>query len=128
MFKKANHLLSMPGYVIKQPGSTTGAYVVAGNADRIHTVTPGKGGSLHCDRQCFNSSTKLCEHVLAVAAQKGVLKELVSWYIRSKAGPKITEMALQGGPKGARKKPSRRKKTNAKKPEILDYVDMLKNP
>ncbi len=127
MFQKAEQLLAIPGYVIPQPASTTGSYIVAGNGNKIHIVTPGKGGSWSCDRQCINRSTKLCEHIIAVTVRNGVFEDMIKWFNRSKFGPSVTEMALQGGPKGAGKKPSQRKKTNRKKQDVTEYVDIHGN-
>jgi hypothetical protein len=60
-----------------------------GYANNIHIVTHGKAGSLKCDPACVNSSTNICEHVLAVAQVRGSLNEFLAWY-RSKrrADPK----------------------------------------
>ena len=127
MYQKANQLLSKPDHVVPKPGASNGSFIVAGSSDTIHVVTPGKGGSLTCDRSCIHRKTKLCEHILAVAEKKGSLNELLLWYKRSKAGPKITEMALSSGPKNAGKKPSARKKSNFKKPVVTNLVDVLDN-
>jgi hypothetical protein len=53
------------------------------------------------------------------------LSEFLTWYRRSKRGPKILEMALGSAPKNAGRKPSTRKKTNKKKPRITEVVDLL---
>ena len=39
------------------------------SAKVLNTIkcTPGKGGSLKCDHDCVNISTKICEHILAMA-------------------------------------------------------------
>eukprot|EP00794_Sanderia_malayensis_P019445 gene19445-21370_t len=103
IFTKANQLL-------KIPGANNGSFIVAAGSNNTHT-----GGSLECDKACLHRSTKLCEHTLAVAERTNRIYALISWYIKSKAGPKITEMALSGGPKNARKKPSNRKRSNAKR-------------
>lgn len=125
IFVKANQLLSKDELVIPKPGATNGSFVVAGCSNNVHIVTPGKGGSLICDRSCVHRSTKLCEHTLAVANKIGKLHEFLNWYKRSGAGPKITEMALSGGPKNAGRKPSKRKKSNAKKPTVNIFKDLL---
>ena len=59
-----------------KPGATDGSFIVAGYGNTIHVVTPGKGGSLKCDRACVNFSTSVCEHVLAVAQVRGTFKEV----------------------------------------------------
>ena len=125
MFEKANRLLNTPDHVIPKPGATDGSFIVAGHGNQVHCVTPGKGGCLKCDRICVNSSTKICEHVLAVAHVRGSLAEYLAWYRRSRKGPRVLEMALGSGPKNAGKKPSKRKKTNARKPLVNETVGLL---
>ena len=125
MFDKANHLLQVSSNVVPKPGATDGSFIVAGYGNTIHVVTPGKGGSLKCDRACVNFSTSVCEHVLAVAQVRGTFKEFLNWYRKSKKGPRVLEMALGSGPKNAGKKPSRRKRTNKEKAEVTKVVDLL---
>ena len=125
MFDKANDLLSKPDLVIPQPGASNGAFIVAGHSNRIFSVIPGKGASLKCDRNCKNNTTGICEHVLAVACRRGTLKDFLSCFKRSKKGASLTNMALQGGPKTAGRKPSNRKRTNAKRGEIEKLGDLL---
>ena len=72
MFEKAANLLLTDGNIVLKPGGTDGSYAVAGLSNRILVITPGKGGSLTCDRQCSNRSTVLCEHTLAVAARRSI--------------------------------------------------------
>jgi hypothetical protein len=93
MFDKAKKLLNSPENVIPKSGATDGSFIVAGHSNNIHIVTPGKGGSLKCDRSCINSSTKICEHILAVAIVRGTFNEFLLWYKRSKRGPRMLEMA-----------------------------------
>ena len=103
----------MPGHVVAKPGATDGSYVVAAYGNTTHSVTPGKGGCLKCDRSFVNFSTDICEHVLAVAHNSRLAARIIlQWYKKSRRGPKALEMALGSGPKNAGKKPSRRKKTN----------------
>ena len=128
MFEKAANLLATPGSVIQKPGATDGSFIVAGVCNKIHVVTPGKGGSLVCDRSCVNFSTKICEHTLAVAQFTDKCNELIAWYKRSKRGPKMVDMALRGGPKSAGKKPSNRKRSNVKSQPVYETVDLLQDP
>ncbi len=125
MFDKANHLVQVTSNVVPKPGASDGSFIVAGHGNTIHTITPGKGGSLKCDRACVKCSTNICEHVLAVAQVRGTFQEFLKWYRTSKKGPKLVEMALGSGPKNAGKKPSRRKRTNKEKPEVTKVVDLL---
>ena len=104
MFEKANRLLQTPSNVIPKPGASNGSFIVVGHGNTIHSVTPGKGGCLKCDRTCVNSSTRICEHVLAVAQVRGTLQEFLSWFRRSKRGPNALEMALGSGPKNRRER------------------------
>ena len=84
------------GLVLEKPGETDGSYIVAGSANRIFCVSPGKGGSFKCDRSCINSRTKICEHVIAVAEKSGKLQQFVEWFRRSKCGASVSALALNG--------------------------------
>ena len=57
MFDKANDLVGTPGHVVPKPGATDGSYVVAAYGNATHSVTPGRGGCLKCDRSCVNFSS-----------------------------------------------------------------------
>lgn len=125
LFDKADKLATTQNNVIPKPGASDGSYVVAGYGNTTHSVTPGKGGSLKCDRSCINASTGICEHVIAVAHVRGSLDDFVQWFKRAKKGPKVMDMALGSGPQNAGKKPSRRKRTNKKKALVIETVDMF---
>ena len=125
MFVRANNLLASPGSVIPKPGADDGSYIVAGSSNNVHSVNPGKGGSLSCDRTCINHANQFCEHVLAVAQAKGTLHEFIAWFKRKRKRPTMMDMVEQGGPKNAGRKPSGRKRTNAKPPPINKHVDLL---
>ena len=86
-----------------------------------------KVGSSSCDNNCVNRSTKICDHTLAVAQLNGTLQEFITWYKRSKRGPNITNMAAAGGPKSAGRKPSKRKRSNAKTQPVLQQIDLLQH-
>lgn len=77
MFEKASNLLASDGNVIPKLGANSGSYIIAGSSNKVHSVTPGKGGCISCDRTCINSSTKICEHVLAVAQCRSTLDEFM---------------------------------------------------
>ena len=125
MFDKANRLLELPENIIPKPGATDGSYIVPGHSNTIHIVTPGKGGSLKCDRSCVNISTRICEHILAVAQTEGSLNEFFAWYKRSKRGPRLLDMALGSAPKSAGRKPSNRKRSNRQKSRVTEVRDLL---
>ena len=125
MISKAGDLLSSPANVIQTPGATDGSYVVAGSANKIHSVKPGRGGSWTCDRTCINRSTKICEHTLAVAHVSGTLKEFLIWFGRTRKRPNMMGMVEDGGPKSAGKKRSTRKRSNIKSRPINEYVDIF---
>ena len=127
LFDKAATLVSTPGSVVPKPGASDGSFMVAGVSNKVHSVTPGKGGSLSCDNNCVNRSTKICEHTLAVGQLNGTLQEFITWYKRSKRGPNITNMAAAGGPKSAGKKPRKRKRSNAKTQPVLQQIDLLQH-
>lgn len=127
MFEKASNLLASQGSVIPKPGASDESFIVAGTSNNVHSVSPGKGGCLSCDRTCINHATKICEHVLAVAQVKGTLNEFITWFKRKRKRPTMMDMVEQRGPKNAGKKPSGRKRTNAKAQPINEYVDLLGN-
>ena len=70
VFDRANKLLAKNDFVIPKPGATDGSYIVAAKMNRIFTVTTGQGGGLHSDKTCTNKTTRICEHVLAVAQKR----------------------------------------------------------
>ena len=127
LFDKAATLVSTPGSVVPKPGASDDSFMVAGVSNKVHSVTPGKGGSLSCDSNCVNRSTKICEHTLAVAQLNGTLQEFVTWYKRSKRGPNLTSMTAAGGPKNAGRKPGKRKRSNAKAQPVLQQIDLLQH-
>ncbi|XP_068673143.1 transient receptor potential cation channel subfamily M member 7-like, partial [Montipora foliosa] len=96
--------------------------MVGGVSNKVHTITPGKGGSFSCDRTSVNSSTKICDHILAVAQLKGTLLEFIAWYNRY-----FTDMALARGQKTAGRKPRKRKRSNAKSQPVLQQIDLLQH-
>ena len=59
LFDKAATLVSTPGSVVPKPGASDGYFMVAGVSNKVHSVTPGKGGSSSCDNNCINRSTKI---------------------------------------------------------------------
>ena len=116
MFEKVASLIQAYGLVILKPGSSDGSYVVAGTCNRMFCVTPGKGGSFKCDCTCINSTIKNCEHVISVAEKCGKLPDFVQnrdWF--------SSEWCIKIG----WKKPSNRKRSNKRKPEIESNVDLL---
>ena len=125
IISKASNLLSTAENVIPKPGATDGSYIVAGAANKVHSVKPGKGGSWTCDRTCINNSTKICKHTLAVAQVTGRLNEFLTWFSRSRKRPNIMGMVEQGGPKSAGKKTSSRKRSNLKSQPVNEYVDIF---
>ena len=124
MFKRASNLLSVPGNVIPKLGAVDGSFVVA-TCNKVHSVQPGKGSSLSCDHLCTNSSSKICEHVFAVAQVKGMLKEFLVWFNWRKKRVMMMDMVEQSGPKNAGEKPSSQKQTNDKGKQIKQYVDLF---
>ena len=61
MFDKANRLLQASSHVVPKPGASDGSFIVAGHANTFHLVTPGRGSSLKCDKNCVNSTTSICK-------------------------------------------------------------------
>ena len=85
MFEKAASLIQTDGLVIPKPESSDCSHIVAGTCNRIFCVTPGKGGSFKYDRTCINSTTNICEHVIAEAEKCSKLSDFVQWFKRSKS-------------------------------------------
>ena len=79
MFEKANELLRHEDRIVKKPGADDGSYIVAGQTNQIDCVTPGKGRSFKCDRNCVNASTKICEHNIAAAEKYDKLADFITW-------------------------------------------------
>ena len=75
MFEKANELLLHENIIVKKP---EGSYIVSGHTNQIYCVTPGKGGSFKCDRNCVNASTKICKHTIAIAEKYGNLHDFIT--------------------------------------------------
>ena len=125
MFEKAKSLVRNDGLVLEKPGATDGSYIVAGSANRIFCVSPGKGGSFKCDRSCINSRTKICEHVIAVAEKRGKLEQFVEWFRRSKCDASVSMSALNGAPKSMGRKGNGRKRSNKKRTDIEEVVNIF---
>ena len=56
IFEKGKSLVRNDGLVLEKPSETDGSYIVAGSANRIFCVSPGKGGSFKCDRSCIKGA------------------------------------------------------------------------
>ena len=125
MFEKAKSLVRNDGLVLEKPGATDGSYIVAGSANRIFCVSSGKGGSFKCDRSCINSRTKICEHVIAVAEKSGKLQQFVEWFRRSKCGASVSALVLNGAPKSMGGKGNGRKRSNKKRANIEEVVNIF---
>ena len=125
MFEKAKSLVRNDGLVLEKPGAIDGSYIVAGSANRIFCVSPGKGGSFNCVRSCINNRTKICEHVIAVAEKSGKLQQFVEWFRRSKCGASVSALALNGAPKSMGGKGNGRKRSNKKRANIEEVVNIF---
>ena len=127
IFERASNLISTTGSVIPKLGADDGSFIVAGTCNKIHYVTPGKGGCLSCDRSCVNVSTMICEHVLAVVQKKEMLNEFITRFNKRRKRVSMMDMVEQGGPKTVGKKPSGRKRTNAKTKTVERCVNLFTN-
>ena len=125
MFEKAKYLLQKKGLVVPKPGATDGSYIVAGNANNVYTVTPGKGNSLKCDRARVNAKSKICEHVLAVAEDIGVMSEFLKWFTSSKSGPSFSSIALVTTKQNVGKKGSKKIRSIMAKPPVVEVCDII---
>ena len=56
-----------------------------------------------------------------------MLSEFIAWFKRTKKDTNLVDMALAAGPKRAGKKPSSRKRTNAKRKPVEEVVDLLQS-
>ena len=124
LFERASNLLGDPGNVSPKPGAVDVSFIVAGTCKKVHNVQPGKGCSMSCDRSCTNFSSKICEHVLAVVQVKGVLEFLV-WFKGRRKRATMMDMVEESAPKTAGKKPTARKRSNAKRKPIEQNVDLF---
>ena len=79
--------------------------------NRVFTVTTGQGGNLHCEKACTNKTTRICEHVLAVAEKKGTLEEFLNWFIKGRHGASLEKMTIDLGKKQIGKKKAQRKES-----------------
>ena len=127
MFEKAHELLEHEGFVVPQPGATNGSFIVAGYRNKIYAVTPGEDGSIACDKSCIHRSTRICEHVLAVAEKRSSLKEFLAWYRCSNKGSSFAEMATSAAPANTDKKPNGKKRTRKRKKTVEEIADIFED-
>ena len=125
IFEEAKSLVRNDGLALEKAGATDGSYIVAGSANHIFCVSSGKGGSLKCDRSCINSRTKICEHVIVVAEKCGKLQRFVEWFRRSKYGASVSALVLNGAPKSMGRKGNGRKRSNKKRADIEEVVNIF---
>ena len=92
MLGRANNILAKNAFIIQKPEATDGLCIVATKMNRVFTVTKGQGGGLHCDKSCTNKTTRICEHVLAVAEKKGKLEEFLNWFKRGRHSANLESM------------------------------------
>ncbi len=88
-------------------------------------MSPQARGVSNLRSNCPNRPTKIREHLLAVACRRETFGQFLAWFKRGCKGANLLDLALQGGPKNAGKKPSSRKRSNVKRPIANIYVDML---
>ena len=118
LWRKAENLLSTPGYVVptagnssaRQVASMTGA-VSGNNSTPPHFVFSKKvksgGTEVHCDCPVYSSTPKVCQHSLAAAEDMGNLKEYLIFLSHTKAaGLNISSLISKELPKSAGQKQS----------------------
>ena len=125
MFEKAKSLVRNDGLVLEKSGATYGFYIVTWSANRSFCVSSGRRGSFKCDRSSINSRTKICEHVIAVAEKCGKLQQFVEWFRQSKYGASVSVLAMNGAPKSMRRKRYGRKRSNRKRADIEEVVNIF---
>ena len=106
---KASKLLTTTGSIMKAPGIDPKAHtVLSSSGNPPHLVTLRKNGQYDCDKTCGNwNSTRVCSHTLAVAEVNGDLSVFVSWFVKSKKKPSLTNLVVTGMPDGRGKKGGR---------------------
>ena len=124
MLEKVKDLLQKKGLAVPKPGATDESYVVAGSANDVYSVTPGKGNSLKCDRICINATSKICKHFLAVTGHIGILSVFLKWFTSLKPGPPFSNMALVTEKQNVGRKGSKTKKRNILKPPGVEICDI----
>ena len=88
IWKKASRLVNTEGMIVPVPGNDSSSHdrmVASTSRTTPHIVQKQKKGGFKCDTQCpMYSSYKLCSHIVAVAEQQKMLKELVGIFCKSK--------------------------------------------
>ena len=125
MLGRANNILAKNTFIIQKPEATDGLRIVATKMNRVFTVTKGQGGGLHCDKSCTNKTTRICEHVLAVAEKKGKLEEFLNWFKRGRHSANLESMKIDLAKKQIGKKKSTRKTSNVVKFPVTQMIDIL---
>lgn len=132
IWKKASRLVNTDGMIVPIPGSDSSSQdrmVASTSGTTPHIVQKQKKGGFKCDTQCpMYSSYKLCSHIVAVAEQQKLLKELVDILYKSKAEPNLTSLVMTGMPKSSGKKPGAkvpRKRSKSTKPQPTTVVDRI---
>jgi len=130
MWRKAENLLSTPGYVLPTAGNSSArqvASMTSATSDRstpphfVYSKKTRSGGTeVHCDCPVYSSTPKVCHHSLAAAEDMGILKEyllfiskiktaglnissLISKELPKSAGQKQSTSCRKGGPKSKKK-------------------------
>ena len=125
MIERAKCLLQKKNLVVLKLGATDGSYIVAGSANNVYTVTPGKGSFLKYNRACINAKSKICEHFLAVAEHIGVLSKFLKWFTSSKSGLLFSSIALVTDNTNCSRKGSTRKRSSIVKPPVVEVCDII---
>ena len=110
IWKKASRLVvNTDGMIVQVPGSDSSSQdrmVASASGSMPHFVQMQKKGGFICDSQYpMYSLYRLCSHIVAVAEQQEVLKELLGIFCKSKAQPNLTSLVMTGMPKSSGKKP-----------------------
>ena len=93
--------------------------------NRVFTVTTGHRAGFHCDKAFTNKTTRICEHVLAVAEKEGTLEEFLNWFKRGRHAANLEKMTMDLGKKQIGKKKSTRKRSNTVKVPVTQIIDIL---
>ena len=125
MWEKAARLLQVTGSIVRAPLSDKSWSVVSKSNARPNFVAKGKGNSLTCD--CTGNREKgLCSHVLAVADLLGTLQPMLAAFIRSRKGPKLTNLSLRDMPSHPGDKPGTRHRKRSR--TVIANVTRAKQP
>ena len=109
MWEKAEKLVTMKHAICEIPDHPNSRRVTSlSNLKSCHYVEcEPESGNATCDC-CLYKLHKICQHVLAVTQELGILCSIISWRVSKKSNYSLTSAVNSKLPKGAGKKPNER--------------------